>query len=139
MQSTYPLSAIGGAGSRRAACWAVGSELTQKKMVPLVIQSEESRKHIVSFITQVMRTKYLDGRKEQQQRGGPARKSPLRPVFSVASRGAADWIPVPEGRACSIPFGTVHRSASPELVVGRVGPGERIMRQNEVAQVMTIY
>ena len=61
----HTLSVCGRWGeAKRAACQALGSELASDTMVPVMHHSEESWKHIESFITQVMRTKNLDGRKK---------------------------------------------------------------------------
>ena len=51
-------------GERTLVCWAVGSEVTHESMVLLMLQPEKSWKYIESFITEVMRTKDFDRRKE---------------------------------------------------------------------------
>ena len=48
--------------AREAASRSVGAELTPDMMVPLMLKSEECWQHVESFVTQVMRTKDLDGR-----------------------------------------------------------------------------
>ena len=49
---------------------AVNAELTPHTMVPLMLQSEGVWRYIESFITLVMRTKDLDGRREHNNGDG---------------------------------------------------------------------
>ena len=49
---------------------AVGSELTPDTMVPLMLQSERFWTLIESFVTLVMETRELDGRRERNNREG---------------------------------------------------------------------
>ena len=50
--------------AREALGQAVGAELTSDTMVPLMLQSERIWTLIESFVTLVMRTRELDGRRE---------------------------------------------------------------------------
>ena len=56
--------------AREAVYRAVTAEFTPDTMVPLMLQSEGVWKHIESFITLVMRTKELDGRRERSNGEG---------------------------------------------------------------------
>ena len=49
---------------------AVGSELTPDTMVPLILQSERFWTLIESFVTLVMKTRELDGRRERNNGEG---------------------------------------------------------------------
>ena len=49
---------------------AVGSELTPDTMVPLMLQSERFWTLIESFVTLVMKTRDLDGRRERNNGEG---------------------------------------------------------------------
>ena len=69
MQSTHCLSAKLGV-AREAVGWVVNAELTPDTLAPLTLQSEDVWKHIKSFITLVMRTKDLDGRRERSNGEG---------------------------------------------------------------------
>ena len=57
-------------GERMAVGWAVGDGLTHDTMVPLMLQSEVVWKHIKSFITLVMGSKDLNGRRERSNGEG---------------------------------------------------------------------
>ena len=50
--------------SREVVGQAVGAELTPDTMVPLILQSERIWTLIESFVTLVMKTRELDGRRE---------------------------------------------------------------------------
>ena len=56
--------------AREALGQAVGSELTPDTMVPLMLQSEQIWTLIESFVTLVMRTRELDGRREMNKGEG---------------------------------------------------------------------
>ena len=64
MQSTHSSSAQSGARQSGALDQAMGTELTPDTMVPLMLQSEQIWTLIESFVTLVMRTRELDGRRE---------------------------------------------------------------------------
>ena len=49
---------------------AVGADLTPDTMVPVMLQSERFWTLIESFVTLVMRTRELDGRRERNNREG---------------------------------------------------------------------
>ena len=59
---------------------AVSAELIPDTMVPLILKSEESWKHIESFVTQVITTKNLNERMGWKIRVGPRKNSPLESV-----------------------------------------------------------
>ena len=51
-------------------CQAVGAEVTPDTMVPLMLQSERFWTLIESFVTLVMNTRELDGRRERNKGEG---------------------------------------------------------------------
>ena len=56
--------------ARETAGQAVGAELTPDTMVPLMLQSERFWTLIESFLTLVMKTRKLDGRRERNNGEG---------------------------------------------------------------------
>ena len=56
--------------AREALSQAVGAELTPDTMVFLMLQSERNWTYIESFVTLVMKTRELDGRREHKNREG---------------------------------------------------------------------
>ena len=56
--------------AREAVGREVGAQLTPDKMVSLMLQSEQNRTLIESFVTVVIKTRELDGRVERGNNGG---------------------------------------------------------------------
>ena len=56
--------------AREALGQAMGADLTPDTMVPVILQSERFWTLIESFVTLVMRTRELDGRRERNNREG---------------------------------------------------------------------